>query len=347
MFIILPELKGNRQISKWVVIGSLLFLVTVIFVYGCINKDNVHNAIEIAGSSAKVHIRVKPGMAAGQIGEMLQEHQVISSKYTFWFMAKLNGVDSKFKTGDYVFGHHMDSRTVLAMLVEGKTSTLQVTIPEGYDVRQIAQMLDDDGVVHKKDFLEAAKNFAPYDYMITNSKANYRAEGFLFPDTYEIGKDFSSEDILKLMAKQFDQKLTAEMRERAAEMKLSIYDLVTIASLVEKEAKFDEDRPIIAQVFFSRLRIGMPLQSDTTIQYLLDKPKVNVTMQDIKMESPYNTYQNEGLPPGPIANPGSASIKAVLHPADTDYLYFVADSEGHNHYSKTYEGHLSEVDKVE
>ena len=168
----------------------------------------------------------------------------------------------------------------------------------------------------------------------------------MFPDTYEVRSDVGAAEVLKLMAGEFDQKLTPELRERAAEQGLSVYELITLASLVEKEARFEEDRPMIAQVFLKRLRIGMPLQSDTTIQYLLNAPKEDVSIEDTKIDSPYNTYQHMGLPPGPIANPGIASIRAVLWPADTDYLYFVADREGHNHYSQSYEEHLAIVEQV-
>ena len=151
---------------------------------------------------------------------------------------------------------------------------------------------------------------------------------------------------MKMMAEDFDTRLTPELRQQAAEKGLSIHDLVTLASLVEKEARYDEDRPIIAQVFFKRLQMGMPLQSDTTLQYLMAGPKEDVSIEDTKIDSPYNTYQHAGLPPGPIASPGMKSILAVLNPASTDYLYFVADRQGHNHYSQTYDEHLAIVEQV-
>lgn len=149
-----------------------------------------------------------------------------------------------------------------------------------------------------------------------------------------------------MMSEDFDTRLTPELRARAQEMNLSIHDLITLASLVEKEARYAEDRPIIAQVFFKRLKLGMPIQSDTTLQYLMNAPKEDVSIKDTKIDSPYNTYQNKGLPPGPIASPGMAAIKAVLYPADTDYLYFVADRQGHNHYSTNYADHQVIVEQV-
>ena len=135
------------------------------------------------------------------------------------------------------------------------------------------------------------------------------------------------------------------MRERAKEEGLSIYDLITLASIVEKEVRYPEDRPIVAQVFFKRLKLDMPLQTDASLQYLMDTPKEDVSIADTKIDSPYNTYQHKGLTPGPIANPGIESINAVLYPADTNYLYFVADRSGHNHYSDNYEEHLKLVNQ--
>ena len=189
----------------------------------------------------------------------------------------------------------------------------------------------------------AAENFAPYSYMHKHKDVRYAAEGFLFPETYAVESDYSIEEILDLMADEFNKRLTDEMRGKAKEKNLSIHDLITLASLVEKEVRYAEDRTIVAQIFLKRLELNMPLQSDATLQYLMDAPKEDVTISDTKIESPYNAYQNSGLPPGPVANPGIAAIEAVLNPADTDYLYFVADREGHNHYSHSYEEHLNLV----
>lgn len=336
-----------EQHKKWLAAGSLLFFVVLAFaVYGCMGTSGSTRTAQSTVQTEKIYIRVAPGMTSGDIGTLLQKQGVISSKIHFWIVARLNGADNKFQSGKYALHRNMEDRDVLQVLIAGSDSVERFTIPEGYNVNEIAKRLSDEGIVDKTEFLEAAKKFAPYDYMKADSRAQYRAEGFLFPDTYEISSDASAEDILHMMAKNFDRRLTPEMRSRAAEMNLSIYDLVTMAALVEKEARFAEDRPIIAQVFFKRLQIGMPLQTDTTIQYLLDAPKEDVSVADTKIDSPYNTYQHKGLPPGPIANPGLAAIQAVLYPADTDYLYFVADRQGHNHYSMTYDEHLSIVNQV-
>lgn len=295
---------------------------------------------------APIYMEVKLGMTADDIGRILVQHHVIAHRYYFWLLAKANGVEGHFQTGTYRLHRQMEVRDVLEMLVQGHTAPLRFTIPEGFNVNEIAARLGEEGIAKAEEVKAAAVRFAPYRYIESVEAASYQAEGFLFPDTYEIEPGMSARDILLMMAHNFDDRLTADMRRRAAEMGLSIFDLVTLASLVEKEARFEEDRAIIAQVFLQRLRIGMPLQSDTTIQYLLHAPKEDVTYADTEIASPYNTYQHMGLPPGPIANPGLASIEAVLYPANTDYLYFVADREGHNHYSRSYSDHLVLVERV-
>ncbi len=293
-----------------------------------------------------VYITVQPGMTATDIGKLLEQRGVIGSRQKFWLIAKLGGSEGQFKAGTYQMYVNMPIREALDVLVGGEASMVRFTIPEGFSVREIAARLDKEGVVSGKEFLEKAKTFGPYRYMQAHRQALYRAEGFLFPDTYEVEPGTTPEAIMQMMVHNFDERLTDKMRERAKKMDLSIYELITLASLVEKEARFEEDRPMIAQVFLKRLELNMPLQSDTTIQYLLDAPKEDVTYKDTEIESPYNTYQHYGLPPGPIANPGIASIEAVLYPADTDYLYFVADRGGHNHYSKSYNEHLEIVNRV-
>lgn len=298
------------------------------------NKENI------------IKITVEPGMRSKEIGALLESKGVIANSNSFWLMAKLNGYEKNFMAGKYNFHEGMKTEAVLAKLIEGEIEEHKVLIPEGFTVKDIAKRLQDEEIVTEKEFLEKAKKFRPYDYIKADENAHFCAEGFLFPATYKISSSATCEDILKLMANTFDNRLTKEMRKRAKERNLTIYELITLASLVEKEAKYKEDQAIIAQVFFKRLEIGMPLQSDATLQYLMDAPKEDVSISDTKMDSPYNTYQHYGLPPGPVANPGIDAINAVLYPADTDYLYFVADRDGHNHYTSTYSAHLDKVNEV-
>ncbi len=331
--------------KKWTaiaVVAAVLLGAGLFLAFG--TSHTIERSDRDAGEN--IYMVVKPGTTASEISDRLMQLGVIDSRLRFWWLMKLQGDASKFKTGTYAFTPHMDEQAVLDKLVAGDTTVVKFTIPEGFGIKEIAKRLADEGLVDEQEFLAEAKDFAPYDYMKKRPDVRYAAEGYLFPDTYVIHSDVSAEGIMKMMAEDFDTRLTPALRQQAAAKGLSIHDLITLASLVEKEARYDEDRPIIAQVFFKRLQMGMPLQSDTTLQYLMAGPKEDVSIEDTKIDSPYNTYQHEGLPPGPIASPGMKSILAVLNPANTDYLYFVADRQGHNHYSQTYDEHLAIVEQV-
>lgn len=335
----------NLGWKKWTaiaVVAAVLLGAGLFLAFG--TSHTIERSDRDAGEN--IYMVVKPGTTASEISDRLMQLGVIDSRLRFWWLMKLQGDASKFKTGTYAFTPHMDEQAVLDKLVAGDTTVVKFTIPEGFGIKEIAKRLADEGLVDEQEFLAEAKDFAPYDYMKKRPNVRYAAEGYLFPDTYVIHSDVSAEGIMKMMAEDFDTRLTPALRQQAAAKGLSIHDLITLASLVEKEARYDEDRPIIAQVFFKRLQMGMPLQSDTTLQYLMAGPKEDVSIEDTKIDSPYNTYQHEGLSPGPIASPGMKSILAVLNPANTDYLYFVADRQGHNHYSQTYDEHLAIVEQV-
>jgi len=298
-----------------------------------------------AEEEKRVTVKIREGLSTAEIADRLAEKGVIDSTLKFRIWARIYGYDDKLRPGSYTFTVGMSDDEVFNKLLTGEKRLVQFTVPEGFGVKDIAERLYNLDLADKEEFLQAAENFTPYDYMKKHKDVFFAAEGFLFPDTYTVENDVEIEEILSLMANTFDEKLTASMRAQAAKMDLSIYDLITLASLVEREVRFPEDRAIVAQVLLKRLKLNMPLQTDATLQYLMDTPKEDVTIEDTQIDSPYNTYQHAGLPPGPIANPGMAAIEAVLHPADTDYLYFVADRSGHNHYAYTYEEHLNLVNK--
>ena len=293
----------------------------------------------------RINVKIQEGLSTAEIADRLAEKGIIGSSLKFRILARLRGYDDKLRPGSYSFTADMSDDDVFAKLLTGEKKLIKFTVPEGFGVKEIAERLYNLDLVNKEDFLQAAEDFAPYDYMRKRKNVLFAAEGFLFPDTYTIESDMEIDELLNLMAGTFDQQLKPEMRVAAEKMGLSVYDLITLASLVEREVRFPEDRPIVAQVLLKRLKMNMPLQTDATLQYLMDAPKEDVTIEDTQIDSPYNTYQHTGLPPGPIANPGMASIEAVLHPAETDYLYFVADRQGHNHYAYTYEEHLNLVNQ--
>ena len=336
----------SPRFVAFVTAGVLLcvFIVVIVLIFADPNPQNsasTHSDLD----EKKIHVKVREGMTTGEIADQLVEKGVINSSLKFRFLARVRGYDGKMKPGTYIFSEAMADEDVFDKLLTGEKYLVRFTIPEGFGVKEIAERLENLDLADREDFLKAAENFAPYDYMRRRPNVIYAAEGFLFPETYDIESDYSVDEILNMMAGEFDKRLTDEMRARAREMNLSIHDLATLASLVEREVRFTEDLPIVAQVFLKRLKIGMPLQTDASLQYLMDAPKEDVTIEDTQIASPYNTYQNAGLPPGPIANPGIAAIDAVLYPADTDYLYFVADRDGHNHYAYTYDEHLNLVNQ--
>lgn len=297
-------------------------------------------------AETNVVVMVKPGMSTQEIGDLLYQQGLIKSALYFRIVAKIGGLDSSLQAGEYAFSKAMTVSQIVDKLARGETAFIQFTIPEGYTVDQIAKLLDSKKLASADKFKAAAAAYAPYDYMAAPAEVTSRAEGYLFPDTYRVAAGITEEQLLKMMVGQFNDQFTPAMRQKAAEQGMSVREAVILASLVEKEAQVPQDRPVIAGVFLARLKLGMPLQSCATIQYILGYPKPELTVQDTEIPSPYNTYQNPGLPPGPIANPGLASINAVLNPAQTDYLYFVADKNGAHRFSRTYEEHLAAIEQV-
>ncbi|WP_232219187.1 endolytic transglycosylase MltG [Anaerovibrio sp. RM50] len=338
------EIKRKKR--NIIIAVSSVMVVFVLFFTMVFFSFKAGTPANLEGKKDLVYVHVAKGMSSGDIAKELEKKGVISSTTKFWLATKLNGADSKFKVGTFALTKNMSAADALSILINGKTVAVRVTIPEGYGVKEIAKRLDEAGVCSEKDFLKLAKDYAPYEYMEKHKDTVYRVEGFLFPDTYDFASDATTEDVMRRLIDEFDNKLTADMRRRAKAQNISIYELVTMASLVEKEARFEEDMPIISQVLWKRLNISMPLQSDATLQYVMAEIKEDVSIADTKIDSPYNSYQNYGLPPGPIASPGLKALKAALDPASTDYLYFVADRDGKNYYSYTYDEHLSKVAEV-
>ena len=289
---------------------------------------------------------IEKGQTGSEIADMLFERGLIRSTQGFKLWLYLSGTNDKLQTGHYQIPNKVTVRELISLLQEGHVESIRVTIPEGYTVGDIAIVLEKNQIMKAKDFLAEAKTFVPYPYMKGTRPATYPVEGFLFPSTYEIPVGATPREVIQMMADEMNRYLTPAVKKQIQAQHMSIHDFVTLASIVERESLFDADRPTIAGVFKKRLAHGIPLQSDATISYVLGYAKENVTIGDTQLQSPYNTYVSKGLPPGPIANPGKKSLDAVLYSENTDYLYFVADKEGHNHFSKTYEEHLAEVNKI-
>ncbi len=296
--------------------------------------------------SGTVSLHIEKEMTGEEIAQLLEKKHVISSAVSFRMALVLTGDSRNLQSGQYRLTAGMTVRDVIAALEKGQEDFRTVTIPEGATAAQIGIILRQAGLPCGREFADEAASYAPMPYMYGPEAATVKGEGFLFPDTYDIPMRFSAKDVCDMMYRRMDQVLTPELRKKAKEHGLSIHDVITLASMVEREAKWPEDRVPIASVMERRLAEGMPLQIDACIQYILGRQKEELTEADTKIQSPYNTYLRSGLPPGPISNPGKESIAAVLDAQPGPYLYYVADASGHHRFARTYEEHQANIEAI-
>lgn len=293
-------------------------------------------------------ILIQEGMTTADIAALLHEKKLVRDPEAFRMEARLTGLSSKLQAGLYQIEGGLSNGQIMDVLVKGRIKQVSFVVPEGYTVVKTARKLEAEGLGKADKFIEVAKNYAPYDYMQTDDpNVVFKAEGFIYPATYDLPVGISEERLLKILVDAFDHNIKAEGIDKAvAERNLKLRDVVNMAAMVELEAVFREEQPRIAGVFLKRLEIGMPIQSDTTIQYILGTQKEEITFKDTEIQNPYNTYQNPGMPPGPIGSPGINAIKAVLQPEQTEYLYFVAEKDGHHRFTRTYQEHLRAIDEI-
>lgn len=295
-----------------------------------------------------VSLEIPEGTYSSEIAGILAENGVVRNKLAYKLYLKSSGEGNDLKPGKYVFDGKYSMGDVTAALKKGgELNEIKVTIPEGYNQKQIIAVLVKKGLVTEEEFLAAAANEDyPYDYLPAKGDG-LRLQGFLFPETYQFDGTESAKEIIGVMLKEFDENFSQEWRTQLSTDGRTVKDWVTMASIVEKEAVVETDRPIIAGVFYNRLNKNMQLQSCATVQYAQGKVKSTLTNEDVKIDSPYNTYLNTGLPPGPIASPGYDSLKAAMYPTQTDYLFFVAKPNGAHIFTKTYEEHLQAKADIE
>lgn len=280
-----------------------------------------------------VTVVVEQGDTLASVAEKLDEAGVIGSSSIFELEARVGGNATEIKPGEYSFVPGQDGDEILETLSSGESgSTFEVTLPEGLTLEQTAQKVAERGGVSAGEF-EAAARETDYDYAFLENPAIETTEGFLFPKTYEFEGSVTVEQIVDRLLQQYLME-TQSLDFAATEERLNLteYEILTTASLIEEEAAGPEEQPVIASVIYNRIRAGMPLQVDATILYALGESKERLSLEDLEVDSPYNTYKNTGLPPGPIASPGRDAIKAALEPADTDYLYYVLKPDGGEHF---------------
>ena len=282
---------------------------------------------------------VKSGSSLGQIASDLQKRGFINNSYFFMLWGKILGYSKKVKSGEYRISASMPPIHILALLAKGAVITHTITIPEGYTMAQIARLLEKKGIVRPQDFLRVCHEPSIIKkYELTEDSL----EGYLYPDSYEFSRGLSAEKVVDVMVRRFRQ-MVEPYNQRMKELGMTLHEVVTLASIVEKETGLASERPLIASVFLNRLKRNMRLESDPTVIYGLEHFNGNLTRKDLSRRTPYNTYVIKGLPPGPIANPGLESIKAVLYPADTQFLYFVSKNDGSHFFSTTLAQHNQAV----
>jgi UPF0755 protein len=314
----------------------LLCVVAVIFLVLCgIFFLPYHHA-----KPAGVIITIDHGMTASKVFSELTEERIISGKFLFRVAARILSVDEKIKAGKYLVRGYYSDYDVLKLISLGKSNLLvTVTIPEGLTVKQIASIYHRELGADSVEFVREALGDSAASALGIHSKS---LEGYLFPQSYDFYYGAEPNEIIERMVDEFKLFFNDTLQARAKEMGLSVSEVMKVASIIEDEAKVDSERAIIASVYYNRLKKHIPLEADPTIQYALGKRK-RIYYKDLRIDSPYNSYERIGLPPTPICNPGEKSIIAALYPAKTKYLFFVATGTGGHRFSETYSQHLRAV----
>ncbi len=291
------------------------------------------------------NLEITRGMGIKQISNLLKEQGIIEHPLLFTSWARITGSGQRIKAGEYSLSASLSPVEILAILEEGKTFLHKVTIPEGYSLKQIADVLANEGLADKDEFTIAAYN--PELIKRWNIPGD-SLEGYLFPDTYHFPKRIGTKKMLDIMLTQFERNLPDPWRMRAADMGFSLHQIITLASLIEKEVGVASERSLISAVYHNRLKKNIKLQCDPTVIYAIPDFDGNLTKEHLRrLDSPYNTYLYPGLPPGPIASPGRASIRAALYPDDVNYLYFVSRNNGTHEFSTNLRQHNRAVFKYQ
>ena len=322
----------------------LIIVVIAIIIFGIFYFTSINSVASYQAQS----FYIEKGDGAKDIGDKLVERKIINNKFAFLAYSFFSGKSKKFVPGE----HALPAGLSVIGLTDKLTDTnninkeRNITILEGWSLDDIGDYLAKENIVSKADFMSAA------DFSLWREKYNFlqdpdtkSLEGFLFPDTYRIFIGTTADKIIAKMLDNFGAKVTPQMIMDARTRNKSFYSTIILASIIEREAKYPQDKKNVADVFLKRIEIGMPLQSDATINYLTKKGETRPKGADLEIDSPYNTYKYKGLPPGPISNPGLDSINATIYPQANDYYYFLTDQNGKAIFAKTYDEHKANIAK--
>ncbi|MCX7919564.1 MAG: endolytic transglycosylase MltG [bacterium] len=321
-------MKRKNKIILAIIIFLLLDILIILYI-------NIYTPYDSKYYSRTVII--PPKTSTYGIALLLERAELINSPLLFVLYVKLGGASKSLKAGNYQLDSQMSLAEIVNRLQVGAEATgSMVTIPEGYNLEQIANLLQSRAIVTATDFIAAAQS---PEYLARYRISRNNLEGYLFPDTYRFYPNIPAKKAIDLMLVEFDKQVIPLYENAKKHTKFSLDQIITLASLIEKETGGESEKKLISAVFHNRLKRGMPLQCDPTIRYIVKKPTELLTKEDMQVESPYNTYLHRGLPPGPICNPGLSSIEAALHPDPSGYLYFVSRNDGTHEFSYTLQQH--------
>lgn len=338
-----PEVK-HRLSRTAQILMALVFIVLLMIGWQTIFR-NQYLPVN-AKDTSRIELRIPANSSAADVAQLLKESNLIRSKRAFLYYCKKNHYDAQLKAGVYSLSPAQDLYDIVHQLAAGETIQHKYTIPEGYTVQQIGELLVKREIVSQEDWQKALQDNYAYDFLPAQVSDN-RLEGFLFPDTYQINEQTNAHEIIDNMLRNFASHWDSKFAQISKTRGTSMREAIIVASLIEKEAQVPSERKRIAGVIYNRLALGMPLQIDATVLYSLGKHKEQISYTDLKVDSPYNTYVYAGLPIGPIACPGSASIEAALSPEKNDYYYYVSKGDGSHYFSKTYAEHQNAIKKYQ
>jgi len=319
-------------------VGSLLFSLILFYCLVLTPPINIE--------PTKI-IFIKKGSSLKKISELLEKEGLIKNRQFFILMTTLLNKKAKIKAGEYEFQTNLFPWQVLKILQEGQVKRHLITIPEGYTINQIAQLLGELNIVDKNEFLQKANSPSFISSLGLSDLADSSLEGFLFPDSYHMMKEMDAEDVIRMMTQQFKKVFNEELNKIGNNLRISEREIIILASIIEKETPLPAEKPLISAVFYNRLMKNMPLQSDPTVIYGIKNFNGNLTKEHLLKATPYNTYTKVGFPPTPICNPGRESIRAALSPANVPYIYFVSKNDGSHYFSSNLEDHNQAVLKYQ
>ncbi len=327
--------------------AGIIFLIIIILLAVSLKVVDLMQPVN-SNNDENILIEVKRGASAQKIVDTLYIHNLIKSRLVFRTYLHLTEADQNLQAGYYYLNQSMEMVEIIDQLEKGGNAVFKVTIPEGFSVDEVIDRLAAKSRHSIEDYKAVLDNenlgyeFIPKD----NSDLIFRLEGFLYPNTYTIPLGYDAGETINVLLNSFNENIVKGIYNNEKKIDYSFYEILTIASMIEEEAKFDDEKAIIASVIYNRLKEDMLLQIDATVQYILDEKKQRLLYKDLDIESPYNTYLNNGLPPGPICSPGDKAIQAALNPDETDYLFYFALENGEHVFTESYQEHIRKQNEI-